>query len=223
LIQVSHDACCLDFAAKHRGGECRIENHDLSLLGESQVMAQGSTQGDSSSSSLSWIMVAAICAMALLFGAGILVSARVFSSMAAPKGGSSLTVHTRTADLRLEKPSEVGPGLPLYPHASLLLSGTNTGAVLPHAKHADSQLTNYYTEDVPPLVDSWYLQHLGSEFVRHTVGEAQAPRELDEVSASSDSISFLGKRGDQVRVVTLTSNSAGTIITLLRFTSAPAN
>ena len=128
-------------------------------------MAQGSTQG-SSSSSLSWTMVAAVCAMAVLFGAGVLASSRVLSSMVRPSGSDNLTVHTRAADLRLEKPNEIGPGLPLYPHAALLLSETNTGEPLPHAKHAQSQMTTYYTGDVPPLVDSWYLQHLSGEFVR---------------------------------------------------------
>jgi hypothetical protein len=185
-------------------------------------MAQSSTGENSSSTSLPWITLAAICAMGILFGAGILVSSRVLSSMTPPPGPHNLTVHTPVADLRIEKRNEVGPGLPLYPHAALLVAGTSTSEALPTAKHPRSELTTYYTDDVPPLVDSWYLQHLGSEFVRHQVGEPGAPPELDEVRATTDSIAFLGQRGDQVRIVTLASNSTGTSITFVRFTKRPA-
>lgn len=178
-------------------------------------MAQSSTAGRSASSL--WMMAALVCAMGILFGAGILISSRVLSSMAPPPGSNSLTAHTPTADLRVEDRNEIGPGLPLYPRAALLLSGANTGEALPHAKHAGSQMTTYYTEDVPPLVDDWYLQHLSGEFVRHKVGEPQSPAELDEISAPIDSVAFLGRRGNQVRMVTLTSNSTGTRITLVRF------
>lgn len=181
-------------------------------------MAQSSTGGSSSSSSLFWMMVAIVCAMGILFGAGILLSSRVLSSMATPAGADKVTVHTPIADLRFEKPNEIGPGLPLYPRAVLLLPGTNSGEAMPQARHAQSQMTTYYTEDVPPLVDSWYLQHLSAEFVRHKFGEPEAPAELGEVSSPIDSVAFLAKRGDQVRMVTLTSNSSGTRITLVRFT-----
>jgi hypothetical protein len=184
-------------------------------------MGQGSTEGNSSNS-LFWMMVALVCAMGILFGAGILVSSQVLSSMARPAGADNLTMHTPVADLRVEKRNEIGPGLPVYPHAALLLAGTNTAEALPHAKHSQSQITTYYTDDVPPLVESWYLQHLSSEFVRHTVGEPQAPPELDEVTAPIDSIAFLGERGDQIRLVTLTSNASGTRITLVRLTKPQA-
>lgn len=184
-------------------------------------MAQGSTEGNSSNS-LFWMTVAFVCAMGILFGTGILVSSQVLSSMARPAGADNLTMHTPAADLRMEKRNEIGPGLPVYPHAALLLAGANTGEALPHAKHPQSQITTYYTDDVPQLVESWYLQHLGSEFVRHTVGEPQAPPELDEVAVPIDSIAFLGQRGDQIRLVTLTSNANGTRIILVRLAKPQA-
>ena len=185
-------------------------------------MAQGSSEGISSSSSISWMMAAVVGAMLVLFGAGIVVTSRVFSSMVNPPGGNTLTMHTPRADLRVEKPNETGPGLPLYPRAVLLVLGANFGQAMPRAKHAQSQMTTYYTEDVPPLVESWYLQHLSAEFARHTIGESQGPAELDEIPAPVDSVAFLGMRGDQVRMVTLTSASTGTRITLVRFANPPA-
>jgi hypothetical protein len=168
------------------------------------------------------MMLAMVCAVGILLGAGIAVSSRVLSSMSSPAGAGSLTAHTATADFRVEKLNDVGPGLPLYPHAVLLLPGTEGGEATPQKPHVQLQTTGYYTEDMRDLVDSWYLQHLGTEFVRHKVGDPQAPDELSEVTVPSDSVVFVGKRGDQVRLVTLTSNSSGTRITLVRFAKRQA-
>jgi hypothetical protein len=137
--------------------------------------------------------------------------------MSRPVGASSLTAHTPTADFLVEQPTEVGPGLPLYPHAVLFLPGASDEPIL-QKPHAHLQTTTYYTDDTRGLVESWYLQHLSPEFVRYKDGDPQVPEELNEMTVPDDSIVFVGKRGNQVRMATLTTNSAGTKITLLRFT-----
>jgi hypothetical protein len=180
-------------------------------------MAQSSAAGSSSSTSLFWMMLAAGSVFVTLLGGGIFVSSRVLSSMGARAGADTLTAHTPTGDFRVEKLNDIGPGLPLYPRAALLVPGTNAGEPLPKGPHAQVQTTTYYTEDTRDLVDSWYLQHLGPEFVRHKAGDPQPPAELSEVPVPADSIAFAGKRGEQVRIVSLTSNSSGTRIMLLRF------
>jgi hypothetical protein len=181
-------------------------------------MAQTSGSGSSYSSYLFWMMVALVCAVGIILGVAFHLSSRLLFSMAPPSGADSLTAHTRTADFRVEKLNDIGPGLPLYPHAVLLLPGTNAGEAMPQKPRVRLQTTTYYTEDIRELVDSWYLQHLGAEFVRHSAGDPQAPGELTDVAVPADSIVFIGKRGDQVRMVTLTSNSSGTTITQVRFT-----
>jgi hypothetical protein len=180
-------------------------------------MAQASSGGSSSSNSLFWMMLAAGSVFMILLGGGIFVSSRVLSSMGTRAGADTITAHTPTGDFRVEKLSEIGPGLPLYPRAALLLPGTNADEPLSKGPHVRLQTTTYYTEDTRDLVDSWYLQHLGPEFVRHKAGDPQPPEELSEVPVPTDSIAFAGKRGEQVRIVSLTSNSSGTRIMLLRF------
>jgi hypothetical protein len=180
-------------------------------------MAQNSSAGNSSSNSLFWMMLAAGSVFFVLLGGGIFVSSRVLSSMGTPAGAGTLTAHTPTGDFRVEKLNDIGPGLPLYPRAVLLLPGTNAGEPLLKGPHAQVQTTTYYSEDTRDLVDSWYIQHLGAEFVRHRVGDPQAPDELNELPVPADSIAFAGRRGEQVRIVSLTSNSTGTRIVLLRF------
>jgi hypothetical protein len=185
-------------------------------------MAQTSGAGSSYSKYVFWMMVALFCAIGIILGVAIHFSSRLLSSMGTRSGSDNLTVHTPTADFRVEKLNDIGPALPLYPHAVLLLPGTNAGEAMPQRRHAQLQTTTYYTEDTRELVDSWYLQHLGSEFVRQNVGDPQAPDELTEVAVPTDSVVFIGKRGDQVRMVTLTSNSSGTRITQVRFTKRQA-
>ncbi|HXN51908.1 MAG TPA: hypothetical protein VN943_08230 [Candidatus Acidoferrum sp.] len=185
-------------------------------------MAQSSGAEGSSSNSLFWMMVAVVSAVVILVGAGVFASSRVISSMASRAGAENLTVHTPTADFRVEQLNDIGPGLPLYPRAVLLLPGTIVDETMPQSTHARLQTTAYYTDDTRDLADSWYLQHLSAEFARHKVGDPQPPDELSEVIVPVDSVVFVGKRGDQVRMVTLTSNSSGTRITLVRFTKRQA-
>ena len=186
-----------------------------------EVMAQSSSAGASSNSVL-WMMVAVVCVIVVLLGAGIFASSRVISSISAPAGSGNLTAHTPSTDFRVQHVNDVGPGLPLYPHAVLLLPGTNGAEAAPQKSNPSLQTTTYYTEDTRDLVDSWYLQHLNSEFVRHTPGDAQTPPDLNEVTVPPDSIVFFGKRGNQIRMAILSPNSSGTKITLLRFTNRPA-
>jgi hypothetical protein len=180
-------------------------------------MAQTSAAGSSSSNSLFWMMLAAGSVFVILLGGGIFVSSRVLSSMRSPAGAGAVTAHTPTGDFRVEQLKDIGPGLPLYPRAILLVPGGSAGAALPQGPHSQLQTTTYYTDDTRESVDSWYLQHLGAEFVRHKIGDPHPPEELSDLPVPTDSIAFAGRRGEQVRVVSLVSNSSGTQIMLVRF------
>lgn len=182
-------------------------------------MAETSIPQDSSSSkSLLWMMIALFCGLGILLGGGIFTASRVLRSMQFRAMGEKLTVHTPAADLRVEKTNEVGPGLPIYPHASLVLPGENVGTATPGGNQAEVQAVTYHTNDIRDIVESWYLGHLGAEFVRHDAGDKVFPEAFREARISDDYITFVGERSEQVRIAAMAPDSTGTKITLVRFT-----
>ena len=162
-------------------------------------------------------MIALFCGLGVLLGGGFFVASRVLPSMAFRAEGEKLTARTPIGDLRVEKVNEVGPGLPIYPNASLVLPGHDTLAPAPKTSLAEVQTTTYHTNDIREIVDSWYVEHLGPEFVRRDAGNSVFSDAIRGAHISDDNIAFVAERGDQVRIVALTPDPIGTKITLLRF------
>lgn len=186
-------------------------------------MADSSSSGESSSSkSLLFMMAAMFCGFAILLGGGLLMASRVIHSLQLRAEGDKTTVRTPLGDFRVEKAKEVGPGLPVYPQAALVLPG---GEPL-HLPANDSQpqvvASTYHTNSSREYVVNWYLEHLSPEFVRQDAGPKNLPEVFHESHISDDDITFVGERGDQVRVVSLASADMGTKITLLRSAKATA-
>jgi hypothetical protein len=124
-------------------------------------MAQSSSSGESSSSkSLFFMMAAMFCGFGILLGAGLLMASRVIHSLQLRAEGDKTTVRTPLGDFRVEKAQQVGPGLPVYPQASLVLPG---GAPL-HLPADDNQpqvvASTYHTNSSREYVVNWYLEHL---------------------------------------------------------------
>jgi hypothetical protein len=177
-----------------------------------------SSSGDSSSSkSLMWMMIAMFVGLGVLLGGGLLLANRMVRTLGlSASSNHRQTVHTPAGSFRLEKETEVGPGLPVYPHGSMELpSGSGAANAVKEAKNG-VYLVVYHTNDTRDFVDDWYMKHLGPEFLRHDAGEKPPSDIFKDIYVADSDIAFSAERGQQVRVVALSQDAAGTKISLIR-------
>jgi hypothetical protein len=169
------------------------------------------------------MMLAMTCGFCVLLGGGLLMASRVIGALGLRAGSDKTTVRTPLGEFRVEKAGEVGPGLPVYPAATLVLPG----AAAVHTASSDDRpqviASTYHTNSSREYVATWYVEHLSPEFVRQDAGPKKLPEAFRDSRISDDDIAFVGERGEQVRVVALSIDDMGTKITLLRsYTQPPA-
>src|SRR6266478_7747425 len=166
--------------------------------GERHLMAKSSSSsgGASSSKSLLFMMIAMTCGFCVLLGGGLLMASRVISALGLRSSTDKKTVNTPLGEFRMEKAKEVGPGLPVYPAATLVLAG-RAAAHLPLSDDQPQVLSStYHTNRSREYVANWYLEHLSPEFVRQDRGPKKLPEALRDAHISDDDIAFVGERGD---------------------------
>jgi len=181
-------------------------------------LAEPSSQGDSSSSkSLLWMMIALFSGIGVLLGGGMFLASRVVRTLGLSATTDRDTLKVPGGALRLQKESQMGPGLPAYPGATLVLPNEeSTKETLKQAQGGMSTVT-YHTADSRAVVDNWYTSHLGPEFTRHDAGENPLPEIFHDTRVSDSDIAFVAERKTQVRIVALSLDSEGTKISLIRF------
>lgn len=184
-------------------------------------MAEGSASGNSSSSkSLMWMMIALFAGLAILLAGGLFVASRAVRSMGLSAASGQGTLRTPAGGFRLEKETEVGPGLPIYPRSSLLVPGDDQAAAEIKQAQSGIESSTYHTTDTRDFVDSWYAKHLSPEFARRDAGEKPVPAFFRDASVSESDIAFVAERDEMVRIVALSLDSGGTKISLIRFSKA---
>ena len=184
--------------------------------------SSGGSGGASSSKSLLFMMTAMTCGFCILFSGGLLMASRVIHALGLRESSDKTTIRTPMGDFRVEKAREVGPGLPVYPQATLVLPGPEA-AHLPEASDLPQVVSSiYHTSSSREYVVNWYFEHLSPEFVRQDSGPKNLPEAFRDSHISDDDIAFVGERGNQVRVVALTLDSEGTRIRLLRSSTKPS-
>ncbi|MGC1414585.1 MAG: hypothetical protein WA817_04840 [Candidatus Acidiferrum sp.] len=186
-------------------------------------MAEESSSGNSSSSkSLMWMMIALFTGLGVLLAGGLFVASRVVRSMGLSAASAKDTIRTPGGTFRLEKETEVGPGLPVYPRSSLIVPDENDAAAALKQAQSGIETSMYHTTDVRDYVDNWYTGHLSPEYTRHNPGDKTFPEALSEARVSDGDITFVAEREHMVRIVALSQDSGGTTISLIRFKdSAP--
>jgi len=188
-------------------------------------MAEGSVSGNSSSSkSLMWMMIGLFIGLAVLLAGGLFLASRVVRSMGLSAASARDTVRTKGGSFRLEKETEVGPGLPVYPRSSLVVPDDDSAATAIKQAQNGIQTSTYHTTDTRDFVDEWYSKHLSPEFTRRDAGDKQVPAIFSDARVSESDITFVAEREQMVRIVALSLDSGGTKISLIRFSkSSPAS
>jgi hypothetical protein len=172
--------------------------------------------GAPSSKSLLFMMIAVTCGFSILLGGGLVMASRVIQAMQLRSGSDKSTLRTPLGDFRLEKARQVGPGLPVYPQSDLVLPGADSSHVSPNDDATQVLSSTYHTNASREFVVNWYMEHLSPEFTRQDSGPKKLPEVFRNSHINDDDIAFLGERGDQVRVVSLSADDTGTKIILLR-------
>jgi hypothetical protein len=184
-------------------------------------MAKSSSEAPSSKSLL-FMMIAMTCGFCVLLGAGLLMASRVIGALGLRAGSDKTTVRTPLGEFRVEKAKEVGPGLPVYPAAILVLPGAAAAHLTSNDDQPQVISSTYHSNSSREYVANWYVEHLSPEFARQDAGPKKLPEVFRDSRISDDDITFVGERGDQVRLVALAIDDTGTRITLLRsYTKAP--
>jgi hypothetical protein len=166
-------------------------------------------------------MIAMACGFTALFSGGLLLASRVIHAMELRNSSDKTIMRTPLGDYRVEKAREVGPGLPVYPQSMMVLPGAESARISDNSNLPQVVSSIYQTNASREFVANWYVERLSPEFVRQDAGPKSLPEAFRGAHVSDDDIAFVGKRGDQIRVVVLTLDDAGTKITLLRSTIEP--
>lgn len=181
-------------------------------------MAEGSTSGNSSSSkSLMWMMVALFAGLGALLAGGLFIASRVVRSMGLASASPRDTVRTPAGSFRVEKDTLAGPGLPVYPRASLIVPGESSATTDMKQAEIGIETSTYHTTDSREFVDEWYSKHLSPDFTRHDAGQKPLPDILLDARVSEEDVAFVAERNQKVRIVALSLDSGGTKISLLRY------
>ncbi|MGC1091034.1 MAG: hypothetical protein WA894_21545 [Candidatus Acidiferrum sp.] len=181
-------------------------------------MAKEAAQGNSSASkSLMWMMIALFVGLGLLLAGGLFVASRVVRSMGLTAASAKDTIHTPGGTFRLEKETEVGPGLPIYPRSSLVVPDETEAAAAVKQAQNGVETSIYHTTDLRDYVDNWYKEHLSPEYTRHDPGDKPSADSLGGTNISDNDVCFIAEREQKVRIVTLSLDAGGTKISLIRF------
>src|SRR5712692_10890595 len=177
--------------------------------------------GAPSSKSLLFMMIAMTCGFCVLLGGGMLMASRVINALGLRNSSDKTTVRTPLGEFRVEKAKEVGPGLPVYPAATLVLPGAQAAHLQINDDQPQVLARTYHTNASREYVANWYVEHLSAELARQDSGPKKLPEAFHDSHISDDDLAFVGERGDQVRIVAPPTDETGPNITLLRPSTKP--
>lgn len=184
-------------------------------------MAESMSTDNSTSRSLMWMMVAVLGGLGIMLIGGLFLANKMVRSVGLAAATSRDTVHTPRGSLRYERQSDVGPSMPVYPTAALVLPSDKAATEAIKERNEGISSATYQTHDSRDMVDLWYSKHLTAEFSRHDAGEKPLPDVFHDARVADSDIAFVAQRGKQVRIVALAIDATGTSVTLIGFDKKP--
>jgi hypothetical protein len=169
-----------------------------------------------------WMMLALFAGLGGLLAAGLFVASRAVRSMGLSAASARDTIRTPGGAFRLQKETEIGPGLPVYPRASLVVPDEQTAAAAIKQAQEGMEVSTYQSSETRDFVDGWYMKHLSAEFTRHEPNSKLEGAVYIDAHVLDSDIVFVAERENKMRVVALSENPSGTKILLIRFDKAPA-
>ncbi|GEM_PF-1068760 len=181
-------------------------------------MADGITSSSSSGSKhLMWMTAGLFVGMGVMMAGGLFMAGRVIRSVgltAAMNGQDK--IRTPGGDFRVEKDSDMGPRLLVYPRVSLELPGTSDAAESLKEAQSGIKVVTYHSNDPQVFVDDWYKSHLMQDFTRYEAADKPQIEALKLPELADASVVFVSERGNKLGIVALTMDEDGTQIALVR-------
>jgi hypothetical protein len=187
-------------------------------------MADGAISGNSSSSkSLMWMTAALFAGMAALLVGGLFLAGRVIRSVGIRSSVGPQTVRTQNGVYQLEREREVGPPVPMYPGATLVIASDESAAQSVKDAENGTAKVIYVSNDPRDMVDQWYGDHLPKGFERYDASTAPFPDFFQEAGVRDTDIAYSAEKNGHTRIVELSVNPSGTKITIIRIDKPEAN
>lgn len=178
-------------------------------------MSSETSSGSSSSKALLWMTIGLFAGMGVLLIGGFFTAKRVLTSVSlGALVGNRNNMAMPHGKLRLEKPDQIGPGLPVYPTASMEMPDNSAQTLKDVETGVD--VAHYHSPDYRGAVDLWYHDHLGSEFNRYDATQQVIPEELRDPHVGDSDLFYVAERGGQKGLVVLRMDDNGTTISLIR-------
>ncbi|HZC66734.1 MAG TPA: hypothetical protein VE545_09190, partial [Candidatus Dormibacteraeota bacterium] len=111
-------------------------------------MSEISAGNSSSSKSLMWMTLALFAGFGVMLGGGLFIAKRLAQTMGlAAATGNKNTLRTPIGAFRMEREDQVGPGLPVYPRASLEVPGNEAVSEALNDSKNGVIVVAYHTDD----------------------------------------------------------------------------
>src|SRR5579883_3029457 len=164
-----------------------------------------------------WMTAGLFVGMGVMMAGGLFMAGRVIRSVgltAAMNGQDK--IRTPGGDFRVEKDSDMGPRLLVYPRVSLELPGTSDAAESLKEAQSGIKVVTYHSNDPQVFVDDWYKSHLMQDFTRYEAADKPQIEALKLPELADASVVFVSERGNKLGIVALTMDEDGTQIALVR-------
>jgi len=162
-----------------------------------------------------WVLGILGGAVVLLIAAGLIFAGYFIRHVSVDESGKKVEIETPAGTLRVNNDETRPTGLPVYPGATPDKSeGTRVEFSAQNGADVGVATESYTTSDDLDKVAAWYAEKLGPKYLRQS--DTDATLHTHGPHGTKADVAFESKSGEGTRIVTLTKQSPGVEITLVR-------